>query len=114
MGIVSRIEVQQGMAATHILESKEQVLLAELKESKAHLLFTSCRVKDYQVLNTSRHGSYSPTGEPRIGTISRLEIKPGMTATHTLKNQEQLSSAGLKHIKALQPPTSCRAKDRHH
>jgi hypothetical protein len=45
-GIVSRLETQQGTAATHILESQGQALSAGLKHSKAQQPLTSWRAKD--------------------------------------------------------------------
>ena len=89
-GIVSRLESQQGTAATHILESQEQALLAGLNHRKAQQPLTFWR-----------------------GIVRRLETQQGTAATHRLESQGQALSAGLKHSKAQQPLTDWRAKDRH-
>ena len=85
-GIISRLQTQQGMAATHQLESRGQASSAGL--------------------NTARHDSHSLTGEQRTGIISRLQTQQGMSATHKLESRGQASSAGFKHSKACQPLTN--------
>ena len=76
-GIISRLESQQGTAATHSLKSQEQGLSVGLKHSKAH--------------------HHSHAGEPRAEIVSRLETQQGTAATHSLKSQRQEFLAGLKH-----------------
>ena len=61
----------------------------------------------------ARHHSHSHPGEPRTGMIRRLELQQGTTATHRLKSQEQVWSAGYNCSKAPHPLTDWRAKDRH-
>ena len=46
IGILSRLETQQGTAATHILESRGQASSAGLKHSKAQQPLTSWRAED--------------------------------------------------------------------
>ena len=96
-GIVSRLETQQGTAATHILESQEQALSAGQKHSKAPQPLTFWRAKDrhcQQARNTAGHNNYSLSGEQRTGIVSRLETQQATTATHMLKSQGQALSAG--------------------
>lgn len=52
IGVISKLEVQQGVAATYTLESQ------------GHALST--------LLNPERQGNHLPTGELRMGIISRL------------------------------------------
>ena len=66
--MISRLELQQGITATHPLESED---------------------RHYQPRIAERHHSHSQTGEPRTGMISNLELQKGTTATHTLKSQGQ-------------------------
>ena len=52
--MISRLELQQGITAAHILES----------QGKNH----------QQAKMAARHDSLSPAEEPRIGMISKLEL----------------------------------------
>ena len=64
--MISRLDLQQGTTATHILESHDQqVRIAEI------------------------HHCHSLPGEPRTGMINRLELQQGTTATHFLESQGQ-------------------------
>jgi len=42
-------------------------------------------------LNVAHHRSHSLAGEPRTGTVSRVQIQLNMEATHFLKRQGQAS-----------------------
>ena len=115
--IISRLLTQQGMPATHILESRGQASSAHFEHSKACQPLTSWRAEDrhhQQASNTARHSSHSHSGEQRTGIINRLQTQQGTAATHQLESRGQASSAGLRHSKAQQPLTSWRAEDRHH
>ena len=68
--MISKLELQQGITATHPLE----------RAKDRH---------DQQAKIAARHHSYSHTGEPRTGMISRLELQQGTTATHPLESQGQ-------------------------
>ena len=64
-GIISRLETQQGTAATHSLESRGQASSAGLKHSKVQQPLTFWRAEDrhhQQAWNTARHSSHSLTG----------------------------------------------------
>ncbi|KAI9447335.1 hypothetical protein BJY52DRAFT_1228307 [Lactarius psammicola] len=114
-GVVSRLETQRGTAATHILEGRGQASSAGLKRSEARQPLTNWRAEDrrrQQARNAARHGSHSPTGEPRTGVVSRLETQRGTAATHFLESRGQASSAGLKRSEARQPLTNWRSEDR--
>ena len=92
--MVSKLETQQGTAATHQLESRGQALSAAgLKCSK-------------------RRGSHSRPGESRAGVVSRFEKRHGMAATHKLESRGQVLSASLKHSETWQLLTSWRAKNK--
>jgi hypothetical protein len=69
IGIISRLELQQGTTDTHPLEAKDR--------------------HHQQARIAARHYSHSHTGEPRIGMISRLEFQLGTTATHILESPGQ-------------------------
>ena len=101
--IISRFQTQQGIAATHKLESRGQASSAGFKYSKTWQPLTGWRAEDrlhQQASNTARHGSHSLTGEQRTGIISRLQTQQGTVATHHLESTGQASSAGFKHSKA--------------
>ncbi len=90
-GVVSMPNMQQGTATTHRLERQGQASSVGLKSSHALQPLTSWRTKDrccQQALNAARHGSDSPTREPRTGIVSRLETQPGAAATHQLECKE--------------------------
>ncbi len=91
-GIMSRVQIQLTMEATHILE----------REDKHH----------EQGPNLAHHGSHSLPGEPRTGIVSRVQICLTTEATHFLESQGQASSAGSKSSSPWKPLTSWRAKDR--
>src|SRR6267378_3384031 len=115
-GVVSRVEIQLTMEATHELDSRGQVLSAGLKSSSPWKPLTNWRAKDrhcQQGPNPAHHRSHSPTGEPRTGIVSTVQIQLTMEATHQLESQGQASSAGLKSSSPQKPLTSWRAKDRH-
>ena len=65
--MISRLELQQGNTATHILKAKDRY--------------------DQQARIVARHSSHSHSEEPRTGMISRLKLQQGTTATHLLENQ---------------------------
>ncbi len=137
-GVVSRLDMQRSMAATHRLESQGQESSAGLKSSKAQQPLTNWRAEDrhrQQASNAARHGSHPPTGESRTGVVSRLqtqrgtsthslpgeprtcvvsrvETQRGAAPTHLLESRGQESSAGLKHGRARQSLTCWRAEDR--
>jgi hypothetical protein len=120
MGIISRLELQQGTPATHFLDSQGQASSTGNICSKAPQPLTSWRDKDrhhQQARIAARHHSHSQTGEPRTGIISRpelqqknhshsqseeqrtemistLELQQGTIATHILESQGQALSAG--------------------
>jgi len=96
---MSRVKIQLTMEATHLLESRGQASSAGLKSSSPQKPLTSWRAKDrchQQGQNPAHHRNHSPTGEPRTGIISRVEIQLTMEATHLLESQGQALSAGLK------------------
>src|SRR6267378_639397 len=116
MGIISRVQIHLTPEATHQLESQGQVSSAGCKSSSPPKPLTAWRAKDrhyQQSANPAHHGSHSPTGEPRTGVISRVQIQLTMEATHKLENQGQASSAGSKSSSPWKPLTGWRAKDRH-
>jgi len=84
------------------------------KSSSSQKPLTNWRAKDrhQQGLNPAHHKSHSPTGEPRTGIVSRVQIQLTMEAAHQLEGQGQLSSAGSKYSSPQKPLTHWRAKDR--
>lgn len=68
-GIVSRLDTQQVILATHRLKGKKKASLASS--------------------NDQGLAGHSPTGQPKINVISRPETKQGMPTTHILKSQGQ-------------------------
>ena len=113
-GIISRLEKQQDTEATHSLKSQGQASSTGWKCSKAHShsLPGEPGTSIVSRLETQQT-SHLPTGEPSISAVSQLEIQLSTTATYMLESQGQVSSAGLKHSRTLQPPTFWRAKDKH-
>ena len=84
-------------AATHSLESQGQASSAGSKFSSPWKPLTSWRGEDrhhQQGQNPAHHRTHSPTGEPRTGVISRVQVQLTMKATHFLESQAQASSAG--------------------
>ncbi len=78
---------------------------------------TYWRTKDRhceQGQNPAHHRSHSLPGEPRTGIISRFKIQFTTEATHSLKSQGQVSSAGCKSSSQQKPLTSWRGEDRCH
>ncbi len=68
-GVISRVQIQLTMEATHILESQRQALSAEPKSSSPQKPLTNWRAKDrhrQQHPNPAHHRSHSPTasGKP--------------------------------------------------
>src|SRR6266404_637978 len=107
-GVMSRVEIQLTMEATHSLESQGQVLSAGSKSSSPQKPLTSWRAKDRhceQGQNPAHHGSHSLSGEPRTGIFSRVEIQLTTEATHCLESQGQASSAGSKSSSPWKPLT---------
>ena len=95
----NRPEIQQCTPATHKLKSQEQAWLASQKHGKAQWPLTFWEFKDrhgQQARNTTRYYNYSPTGEPRVGIVSRLETQQGITTTHRLESQNWALLAGNK------------------
>src|SRR6266404_6044679 len=67
-GVMSKIQIQLTMEATHILESQGQASSAGSKSSSPQKPLTFWRAKDRCSEldpNTADHGSHSQTGEPR-------------------------------------------------
>src|SRR6266702_849455 len=89
--VISRLETQQGKAATHSLESQGQALSAGLISSEVWQPLTSWRAEDrhrQQALNARRYGgSHSLSREPRTGIVSRYETQWGMVTTHKLERR---------------------------
>ena len=78
IGIISRFKTQQGISATHTLESRGQASSAGLKYSKTQQPLTSWRAEDrnhQQASNTERHSSHSHPGKQGTGIISRLQTQ---------------------------------------
>jgi len=89
-GIISRVQIQFTMEATHILESRRQVWSAELKCRSPQKPLTSWRAKDrchQQGPNVAHHGSHSLPEEPRTGIVSKFQIQLTTEATHFLVSQ---------------------------
>jgi len=92
-GIISRVENQLAMEATHFLESQGQVSSARLKSSSPWKPLTNWRAKDRQCQqgqNSAHHRSHSHPGETRTGIISSIQIQLTMEATHFLERQKQV------------------------
>ena len=111
--IISWLELQQGTTVAHSLKSQGQAWSAknvardhghshprEPRQawsagencSKVQQPLTSWKVKgrDHQQTKiAAKHHSYSLSGEPRTGMISRLELQQGTKATHPLESQGQ-------------------------
>ena len=90
--MISKLKLQQGTTATHLLESQGQKSSAGYNCSKATQPLTNWTAKDrhdQQVKISARHHSHSPPEEPRTGMISRLKLQQGTTATHLLESQGQ-------------------------
>lgn len=139
IGIISRLDTQESMAATHFLENQRQASSANFKHSKeqlstadTHFLknqehlwsaglkyskpwqpLTGWSNKDshhHHVWNSVRHSCHTPTGEPRTGMVKRVGIQQGKAATHFLESQVQALSAGLKCDDPRQALTFWKAK----
>ncbi len=98
-GIVSRVQIQITTEATHSLESQGQALSAESKSTSPQKSLTVWRAEDRhheQGPNPPHHRSHSPTGEPRTGIMSRVQIHLTTEATHWLESQGQALLAGSK------------------
>src|SRR6266404_5588071 len=93
------------------------MLLAGSKSSPLQKPLTNWRAEDrhyQQDPNPAHHESHSPTGEPRTGIVSRVQIQLTTEATHQLENQGQVLSAGSKSSSPWKPLTNWRTKDRCH
>src|SRR6266404_60974 len=102
------------MEATHLLESQGHTLLAGSRSSSPRKPLTLWRVEGRHHQwgkNPAHNGSHSPTGEPRTGVVSRVQIQLTTEAIHHLKSQGQASSAGSKSSSPWKPLTIWRAKD---
>ena len=66
-GMISRLELQQGTLATHILKSQNRC-------------YQQARI-------AVRHPTYSLSREPWTSSISRLKLQQVTTVTHHLKSQ---------------------------
>ena len=87
--MISRLELQEGTTATHILESQGQ---QSSKCGMAPQLLTFWRAKerhDQQARIAEKHHRHSLPGEPRTDMINRIELQQGTTATHFLESQGQ-------------------------
>ncbi len=136
-GIVSRVELQLTMEATHFLERQGQASSAGSKSSSPRKPLTSWRGKDrhhqqskssspwkpltfwrgegrchQQGPNPAHHRSHSLPGESRTGIISRVQIQLTMETTHILESQGQALSAGSKSSSPWKPLTPWRVEDR--
>src|SRR6266404_1410557 len=72
-GIINRVQIQLTTGTTHILESRGQVLLAGSKSSSPQKPLTNWRSKDrcsQQGANPAHHRSHSLPGEVRTGNVS--------------------------------------------
>ena len=69
IGMISRLELQEGTTATHILEAKDR--------------------HDQQAKIAARQNSHSHPGEPRIEMVSRLKLQQQIMATYFLESQGQ-------------------------
>src|SRR6266404_1586920 len=115
-GIISRVKIQLTTEPTHQLESQGQVSSAGSKSSSTQNPLTFWRAKDMhrqQGQNPAHHRTHSPTGEPRTGVVSRVEIQLTTEPTHILESRGHASSAGSKSSSPQNPLTSWRAKDVH-
>src|SRR6267378_1011825 len=113
--VVSRVQIRLTTEATHYLESQGHTSSAGSKSSSPRKPLTSWRTEDthcQQGPNPAHHGSHSQTGEPRTHIVSRVQIQLTTEATHILKNQGQVLSAGSKSSSPQKPLTLWRAKDR--
>ena len=93
IGMINRLEMEQGITVTHFLKAKDK--------------------HDQQARIVARYHSLSPPEEPRICIISRLQWQQGITATHFLESQGGMISR-LQLQQGTQPLTYWRAKNRHH
>ena len=94
--IISRLELQQSITATHRLECQGQASSTGQNCSKAPQPLTNQRAKDghyQQATIAAKYHNHSQAGEPRTGMISRLELQQGTTSTHQLESQRQASAA---------------------
>ncbi len=116
-GVISRVQIQLTMEATHILESRGQVSSAQSESNSPWKPLTFWRAKGrrcQQGQNPAYHGSHSLSEEPRTGVINRVKIQLTTEATHLLKSQGQALLAGSKSSSPRKPLTNWRADDRHH
>jgi hypothetical protein len=89
-GIISRLQLQQSITATHCLKSQGKAPSAGHNCSEAPQPLTNWRAKDrhdHQARIAAKHHNHSLSGDPKTGIISRLELQQGITATHFLENQ---------------------------
>src|SRR6266704_1321474 len=114
-GVVSSLQTQRAIAATHFLESRGQASSATFKRSEPRQPLTSWRAEDrhrQQPSNAASHGSHSRTGEPRTGVVSNIQTQRATAATHRRESRGQASSAAFKRSEPRQPLTPWRAEDR--
>ncbi len=115
-GRVSRGQSQLITEATHPLERQGQLSSARTKSSSPQKPLTFWRAEDshhQQGPNPAHHRSHSPSGDPRIGVVSRDQIQLITKATHILKSRGHILSVGLKLRSSQKPLTNWRPKDRH-
>src|ERR1700761_6143901 len=104
-GIVSRLESQQGTAATHFLKSQGQALSAGLNHRKAQQPLTFWRGIVRRLETQQGTAATHRLESQEQALVSRLESQQAIAATHILKSQGQALLAGLNHSKPQQPLT---------
>ncbi len=114
MGVMSKVQMQFTMEATHFLESQGQVSLAGSKSSSPWKSLTNWRTKLSAEPNPAHHQSHSLSKEPKTCVISRVQIQLATKAAHYLESQGPLLSAGSKSNSPLKPLTVWRAKESCH
>ena len=103
--IVSKLEQQQGTAATHILESQGWTSSAVLEYSKTQQLTHKLNRLCQASLVGLRHSkTWKPLTNWKYEVRQETEVEQDMAATHSLKKQQQMQSAHLKYRKRVLTP----------